>query len=89
MTLLKTMILLKTLPECIQWTYWNFGQERRGLYGVVNGCRLWCGGMIVMHCILRIMKISGAFSDVVVTTADRQRPLVGDISFLKTKLSSR
>ena len=29
------------------------------------------------------------FSDVVVTTADRQRHLVGDISFLKTKLSSR
>ena len=29
------------------------------------------------------------FSDVVVTTADRQRPLVGDISFLKTKLGSR
>ena len=29
------------------------------------------------------------YSDVLVTTVDRQRPLEGDFSFLKTKLSSR
>ena len=62
-------------------------------YVVVNGCRLWCVGMNVMHCILRFMykgrKSPRLFSDVVVTTADGQRPLEGDISFLKTKLGSR
>ena len=31
---------------------------RSGWYVVVNGCRLWCAGMNIMHCIL---KISEAF----------------------------
>ena len=38
---------------------------------------------------IRGENLRGLYSDVVVTTADRQRPLEGDISFLKTKLSSR
>ena len=37
---------------------------------------------------IRGENLRGLYSDVVVTTANRQRPLEGDISFLKTKLSS-
>ena len=45
-------------------------------------CRLWCVG------ILRFM-MERKSSDVMTTAVDRQRPLEGEISFLKTKLGSR
>ena len=100
LSVLETMNLLKTLHdnECIniwiQWIYRNFRQMRP-----VVGMSLWMvvvyGVLVWMLCIVfwdlwyRGRKSPRLFSDVVVTTAGRQRPLVGDISFIKTKLSSR
>ena len=58
----------------------------------VVGMSLWMVvvyGVLVWKICIVFWKSPKLFSDVVVTTADGQRPLVGDISFLKTKLSSR
>ena len=97
LSVLETMNLLKTLHdnECIniwiQWIYRNFRQMRP-----VVGMSLW---MVVVYGVL-VWKLCIVFWDFdfylrafsysgVVVTADGQRPLEGDISFLKTKLGSR
>ena len=61
----------------------------RRWYVVVNVCRLWCVGRDVMHCILRFIHVIAETFDIMINVVNRQRLLVGDISFLKTKLGSR
>ena len=93
------MVLLKTWYTMNALTY-DYSEfiEILSKWDMV-GMSLW---MVVVYGVLEWMlcivfwdlwykgrKSPRLFSDVVVTTADRQRPLVGDISFIKTKLGSR